>query len=70
MLLGGTPDQLNEKIPQGKNLNCWPTTFFIGRDGPVKEVHAGFSGPVTGAAHTGLKADTDALVSRLLVEKN
>jgi len=68
VLLGGTPDQLNEKIPQGKNLNCWPTTFFIGRDGLVKEVHAGFSGPVTGAAHAGLKADTDALVTRLLLQ--
>jgi thiol-disulfide isomerase/thioredoxin len=68
VLLGGTPDQLNEKIPQGKNLNCWPTTFFIGRDGLVKEVHAGFSGPVTGTAHTALKEETDALVERLLAE--
>jgi thiol-disulfide isomerase/thioredoxin len=68
VLLAGTPSQLNEKIPQGKNLNCWPTAFFVGRDGLVKEVHAGFSGPATGAAHTELKAETSSLVERLLAE--
>jgi thiol-disulfide isomerase/thioredoxin len=68
VLLGGTPSQLNEKIPQGKNLNCWPTTFFVGRDGLVKEVHAGFSGPATGAAYTDLKAETFSLIGRLLAE--
>jgi thiol-disulfide isomerase/thioredoxin len=68
VLLAGTPSQLNEKLPQGKNLNCWPTTFFVGRDGLVKEVHAGFSGPATGAAHTDLKAETTSLVERLLTE--
>ena len=68
VLLAVTPSQLNEKLPQGKNLNCWPTTFFVGRDGLVKEVHAGFSGPATGAAHTDLKAETTSLVERLLTE--
>ncbi|SEG37058.1 Peroxiredoxin [Bryocella elongata] len=66
ILLAGTPDQLNEKLPQGKNLNCWPTAFFIGRDGLVKEAHAGFSGPATGKAYVDLKAETEALIERLL----
>ena len=35
VLVGGTTDQLAEKIPQGVNLNCWPTSFFLGRDGRV-----------------------------------
>jgi thiol-disulfide isomerase/thioredoxin len=70
VLLGGTPDQVNEKIPQGKNLNCWPTAFFVGRDGLVKETHAGFSGPATGAAYVQLKAETDALVEKLLTQHN
>jgi thiol-disulfide isomerase/thioredoxin len=68
VLLVGTPSQLNEKLPQGKNLNCWPTAFFVGRDGLVKEVHAGFSGPATGAAYTDLKAETSSLVERLLAQ--
>jgi len=66
VLLAGTPEQLNAKLPQGKNLNCWPTAFFVGRDGRVKETHAGFSGPATGAAYTQLKEETEELVERLL----
>jgi thiol-disulfide isomerase/thioredoxin len=69
VLVAGTPDQLSEKITQAKNLNCWPTSFFIGRDGLVKEVHAGFSGPATGAAYTELKAKTNTLVEGLLTER-
>ena len=45
MLVAGNTDQLAEKIPQGVNLNCWPTSFFLGRDGRVKEVHAGVRRP-------------------------
>jgi thiol-disulfide isomerase/thioredoxin len=66
ILVAGTPDQLNEKLPQGKNLNCWPTAFFVGRDGLVKEAHAGFSGPATGRSYVELKAETETLVENLL----
>jgi len=66
VLLAGTPEQLNSNLPQGKNLNCWPTAFFVGRDGLVKETHTGFSGPATGAAYTQLKEETEALVEKLL----
>ena len=66
VLLAGTPDQLNEKLPQANTLNCWPTTFFIGRDGLVKEIHAGYSGPATGAGNTDLRKDENSLVQRLL----
>jgi len=70
VLLGGTPDQLHDVLPQGKNLNCWPTAFFIGRDGLVKETHAGFAGPATGAAHTQLVAETNQLIQKLLAQKD
>jgi peroxiredoxin len=70
ILLAGTPDQVNQKIPQGKNLNCWPTAFILGRDGLVKETHAGFSGPATGAAYVQLKAETDALIEKLLAQRS
>jgi thiol-disulfide isomerase/thioredoxin len=66
VLVAGTPDQLSEKLPQGKNLNCWPTAFFVGRDGLVKEAHAGFSGPATGQSYIDLKAETEHLVESLL----
>jgi thiol-disulfide isomerase/thioredoxin len=66
VLLAGTPDQLNEKLPQVDGLNCWPTTFFIGRDGRVKSIHAGYSGPATGSGNSDLRRETNALVVKLL----
>jgi len=68
VLVGGTTDQLAEKIPQGVNLNCWPTSFFLGRDGLVKETHAGFAGPGNTAGHVALERDVTALVEKLLAE--
>ena len=68
VLLAGQPDQLNEKIPIANNLNCWPTSFFVGRDGRVKEIHAGFAGPANASAHEQLEEQITALVERLLAE--
>ena len=68
VLLSGNTDQLAEKIPQGENLNCWPTSFFLGRDGLVKETHAGFAGPGNTAGHVALERDVTALVDKLLAE--
>jgi thiol-disulfide isomerase/thioredoxin len=44
-LLAGEPKDVHDKIPQAVNLNAWPTTFFIGRDGLVKAVETGFPSP-------------------------
>ena len=66
VLVAGTPDQLNEKFPSVLNLNCWPTTFFIGKDGLVKVTHAGYSGPATGGDNVELRAETVSLVKKLL----
>jgi thiol-disulfide isomerase/thioredoxin len=68
VLTAGTTDQLAEKIPQGVNLNCWPTSFFIGRDGLVKETHAGFAGPGNTVGHAALEHDVTALIEKLLAE--
>jgi len=68
ILLAGDTDQLNEKVPQAENLNSWPTSFFLGRDGKVREIHAGFAGPANPPAHEALVKDVTALVERLLAE--
>jgi thiol-disulfide isomerase/thioredoxin len=68
VLVGGTTDELAEKIPQGVNLNCWPTSFFLGRDGRVVETHAGFAGPGNTVGHAALERDITALVEKLLAE--
>ena len=66
MLVAGTPDQLNERFPSVLNLNCWPTTFFIGKDGLVRAAHAGYSGPATGGDNIQLRNETTSLVEKLL----
>ncbi len=68
VLVAGETEQLNEKIPQGVNLNCWPTSFFLGRDGRVREVHAGFAGPANPPAHEALEREVTELVEKLLAE--
>ena len=66
VLVAGTPDQLNEKIHGVVNLNCWPTTFFVGEDGRVKSIHTGYSGPATGKDNAALEHETLSEVQRLL----
>ncbi|MGH9142052.1 MAG: TlpA family protein disulfide reductase [Vicinamibacterales bacterium] len=69
VLIPGEPKQLNDKVPQGVNLNSFPTTFFLGRDGRVRSAHAGFAGKASGKFHTDLVEEETALVERLLAEK-
>lgn len=68
VLVAGTPDELTEKIPQAEHLNCWPTSFILGRDGRVREVHAGFAGPANKLAHEALQREVTGMVERLLEE--
>lgn len=68
VLVAGTPDQLTEKITQADHLNCWPTSFILGRDGRVREVHAGFAGPANPPAHQALQHEVTTLVEKLLAE--
>jgi len=69
VLLAGVPDQLNEKVPQAVNLNAFPTTFILGRDGRVRGVHAGFPSPGSGAFYDKAVRDVSAEVERLLGER-
>jgi hypothetical protein len=45
-----------------------PTTFFVGRDGKVRSVHAGFVAPATGEFNTLLKREIIRTVEELLAE--
>ena len=69
VLIPGEPDQLNEKIPQGVNLNAFPTTFILGRDGRVRAVHAGFPSPGSGEFYTKAEHEITEQVERLLAER-
>ena len=68
ILLAGTTDEgdLQRKLPQLENFGAYPTTIFIGRDGLVKNIHAGFEGRATGARFTRLKTEIEEMVKELL----
>jgi len=68
VLLAGEQADLAEKVPQIHNLNSFPTTIFLGRDGLVRGVHAGFAGAVSGVFHSSAKEEITATVERLLNE--
>jgi peroxiredoxin len=67
VLLAGEPDELAEKVPQADNLDAFPTTFLLGRDGRVRGVHAGFPSPGSGVYYTqaveGIRAHVEALLA-------
>jgi thiol-disulfide isomerase/thioredoxin len=68
MLLAGTTDNINEKMPQIVNFGAYPTSIYLGRDGRVRSVHAGFASPATGEEHVRLKKELRELTERLLSE--
>ncbi len=70
VLVPGEPRELADKMPQGVNLNSFPTSFILGRDGRVRSVHAGFPGAASGEFHKQAKAEITATVERLLSEAN
>ncbi len=67
-LIAGEPSQLNEKIPQAENLNAWPTTFLVGRNGLVQAIHTGFSSRASGQFDSALRNQIESDVARLLSE--
>jgi thiol-disulfide isomerase/thioredoxin len=68
VLLAGTPDDRDAKLTQPVNLNSWPTTFFLGRDGRVRFVHAGFPGPASGELYRKAAHEFNSQVESLLAE--
>lgn len=65
---GAIPD-VKEKLPQIANFGAYPTTIYLGRDGRVSSIHAGFASAATGEAHRSLQDEVKELVERLLGEK-
>ena len=68
ILLAGTTEEgdARAKMPQLINFGAFPTTIYIGRDGLVKHIHAGFEGKATGQRFTKLKTEMETLIKELL----
>jgi thiol-disulfide isomerase/thioredoxin len=70
LLLAGVNDTeaAAATLPQLQGFTSFPTTIFLGRDGKVRRIHAGFYGPATGAQHAKQVRDWEREVERLLRE--
>jgi thiol-disulfide isomerase/thioredoxin len=68
-LQAGAPEEMWEKVPQLVNLNTWPATVFVGRDGTVRAVHAGFASPATGDFYASQDQEFRTRIEQLLAEK-
>ncbi len=67
-VIAGTNDKLkaSESLPMLNRIVSFPTTIFIGRDGAVKKIHTGFSGPGTGVYYEEFIRDFNATMDELL----
>jgi peroxiredoxin len=71
VLIAGTNDEkASASLPQLNKVSIWPTTIFIGRDGKVKHIHTGYSGPGTGADYEEQVQRFNNVVNELLNEKS
>lgn len=57
-----------EALPMLTNVSAYPTTIFIGKDGKVKRIHTGFSGPGTGVYYEQFKEEFNESINTLLKE--
>lgn len=60
------PLRTEKTLPQFTPIKVFPTTIFIGKDGKVKKVHAGFSGPGTGKHYEEFKTEFNKTINELL----
>jgi thiol-disulfide isomerase/thioredoxin len=70
LLLAGTSDEesMAAALPQLSGLSAFPTTIFLGRDGRVRRIRAGFHGVGAGARHAQLVSEFEREIQRLLAE--
>ena len=71
LLLGGVSDAeaVSAALPQLDGFTAFPTTVFVGRDGRVRRIHAGFYGPATGGQQDALMAEFRQEIEQLLGER-
>ncbi|HEX5169243.1 MAG TPA: TlpA disulfide reductase family protein [Cyclobacteriaceae bacterium] len=69
-VIGGTRDkaEASKTLPMLNRVVAFPTTIYIGKDGKVKKIHTGFSGPGTGIYYQRFIERFNETVNELLNE--
>ena len=70
-VIAGTEDKekASETLPMLNKVIAFPTTIFIGKDGKVKKIHTGFTGPSTGVYYEQFQQQFNETINELLTEK-
>lgn len=68
--IAGTNDKQKaaETLPMLNSIIAFPTTIFIGKDGKVRKIHTGFSGPGTGVFYDQFIEEFNQTIDKLLAE--
>jgi thiol-disulfide isomerase/thioredoxin len=71
LLLAGINDteSIATALPQLRDVTAFPTTVFVGRNGRVRRIHAGFHGLAAGPQHARMVREFETEIERLLNEK-
>jgi thiol-disulfide isomerase/thioredoxin len=70
LLLAGVADkaEASKTVPALSEIASYPTAIFIGRNGKVRRIYSGFSGPATRAHHRKMVSEQEELIEKLLAE--
>jgi thiol-disulfide isomerase/thioredoxin len=70
LLVGGKADKkiASAQFNMVNEISAFPTALYIGKDGRIRRIHTGFSGPGTGQLYTDFEKETRLLIERLLAE--
>src|SRR5206468_1415619 len=70
LLLAGVNDDASiaAALPQLHDVTAFPTAVFLGRDGRVRLIHAGFHGQAAGSQHASMAREFAREVEQLLNE--
>lgn len=70
LLYGGvaTKENVAEKLPFLDHMMSYPTCIFVDRNGKVRRIRTGFSGPGTGEHYAKYKRNLEVFVQQLLAE--
>lgn len=63
-------EEASKTLPMLNKVIAFPTTIFIGKDGKVKKIHTGFSGPGTGIYYEQFIQHFNETVNELLTDKS
>lgn len=57
-----------ESLPMLNQILSYPTAIFIDKNGDIREIHTGFTGPGTGKSYKNYKTETEELIKGMLAE--